>query len=343
VRRIAALLLALAVTMLLPRAGRAEGPGGGGERDLEGPPAGGDTVVSPEGHPFRVRFDPASRIWLGMSYALGRGADGAWAHLPEVDLGLSYRGRYASGVGRGRIVWQVDHRVLAGWVTPFSRPIAGVPGLDAAAYATSLLRHDELPSVVLPLSPPVGVPFPFDIGFEGEVGRVSIPPSPPARVGGGEAPVVRTGVLRASVVLDPWRSGEPGRSLELGIGARYDVDAYPAAGSGGGGGASAGGTAVVHRVAPMTAGSLRLRAQSDDGLWALDCRGDFVPHWTSEDRWRVMVLSAAHAERTLAAINDEPIVAVLEGGYRLLPATAEVEALHDVRVSLGLTMNLALQ
>lgn len=34
-------------------------------------------------------------------------------------------------------------------------------------------------------------------------------------------------------------------------------------------------------------------------------------------------------------------MAVLEGGYRLLPPTRGAEALHDARVSLGLRFSLA--
>lgn len=328
-RRALALLLAAAAS-LLPRAGRAAEP----ERPAEAPAAGGDHAVSPEGHPFRVRFDPASRVWVGSSYGLGVGGDGAIAHAARIDLGLSYRGRHVAGAGLGRVVWQVDHRVLAGWIAPAARPIEGVPALDASVYAASLLRHDESPSVVLPLSPPVSVPFPFDIGLDAEVGRVSIPATPPAAIAGGApAPVIRAGVVRASAVLDPWRTGEPGDSLEIGFGVRYDVDAYPADGAP---------PRIIHRVAPMTAGSLRFRLQSEDGLTVLDCRGDFIPHWTSEDRWRVAVLSSARVERALAAVEDEPIALVLDGGYRLSPATGETLAQHDVRVTLGLTFNLQL-
>ena len=32
----------------------------------------------------------------------------------------------------------------------------------------------------------------------------------------------------------------------------------------------------------MTAGELRFRTQSDDGLFLIDCQGEVVPHWTSE-------------------------------------------------------------
>ena len=56
-----------------------------------------------------------------------------------------------------------------------------------------------------------------------------------------------------------------------------------------------------------------------------------------------MVLSAAHLERTIVAINDQPIAAVLDGAYRLAPASGDVEAVHDVRLSLGLSFNMELR
>lgn len=75
----------------------------------------------------------------------------------------------------------------------------------------------------------------------------------------------------------------------------------------------------------------------------MDCRGEVVPHWTSEDAWRLMVLWSARVERTLLAVNDQPIAAVLDGGYRRLPETAEVVSSHDVRVTLGLAFHLQLR
>ncbi len=357
-------LLALLTGLTLPRLARAEE--GEGRDDAR------DHQISPEGRRFRVRFDPASRVWIGARSALaadaGRLAPGGAAPAPaspglEIDLGISYRSWLPSGAGVARVVWQVDHRVLAGWVAPLARPVAGTPALDATLYSASLLRHDESPRVVLPMSPPVSVPFPFDIGVEGEVGRLSIPSIPPAGAGGaggagGQAsvPLIELGVLRASALLDPWRSGLPGRSVEIGVGVRYDLDAYaepaPASGEGSAGAApppsgagprALGRPRVIHRIAPMTAGSLRVRLQSSDGLAVLDCRGDVVPHWSSEGRWQIMVRSDAHLERTLIAINDQPIAAVLEGGYRMLPPALDVAALHDLRVSLGLSFALQLR
>jgi hypothetical protein len=290
---------------------------------------------SPEGHRFRVGFDPASRVSLGLAGAATRGHTGAPAAAPEVTAGVSYRTFRASGLGRDRVSWQVDHRVLEGWVQPLARP-AGLPAFDAALYRVDLLRHDGSPSVVLPMSPPVGIPFPFDVGLATEVGRVTSPAfAPAARGAATPVPALHVGVVKAALLLDPWRSGVPGRSFEIGIGARYDLDLE--------GAPTLASPRVIHRVAPMTAGSLRFRIQSRDGLSLADVRGEVVPHWTSEGAWAFLAQSAVRLERVILAVNDQPIAAVLDGGYRRYPATRGAEGSSDFRVSLGLSLDLALR
>ena len=227
---------------------------------------------------------------------------------------MSYRAFRASGLGRDRVSWQIDHRALEGWVQPLGHA-AGLPALDAALYRVDLLRHDASPSLVLPTSPPVGLPFPFDVGLAAEVGRVASPAfTPPARGGGAPVPSLHVGVVKAALLLDPWRSGVPGRSVEIGLGARYDLDVEGAPGLSS--------PRIIHRVAPMTAGSVRFRVQSLDGLSLADVRGEVFPHWTSEGGWAVLALSAVRLERVLLAVNDQPIAAVLDGGFRRTPATA---------------------
>ncbi len=303
------------------------------------PPPSVAYVTSPEDRLYRVAFDPQSRVWLGVAGAMDRGVSGvpvAMGDTPkppgprpafEVDAGLGWRNRSAQGEGKDRITWQVDHRVIAGWVQPMPRADGVVP-FDAALYGVSMLRHDATPSIVMPTSPPVGIPFPFDIGLDAEVGRVTTLAYPSLRA-------LRFGVARGAITLDPWRSGMPGRSFEIGLGARYDLDAVP--------GAAPGVTAVVHRVAPMTAGSVRFRYQTADGITVVDCRGDVVPHYSSEGAWRLLALSSLHVERALIALADQPVAAVLEGGYRYDPKRTDAEAVSDFRVSLGLTMNLTLR
>jgi hypothetical protein len=295
-----------------------------------------DTRVSPEGRRYRVRFNPAGRIWVGFYGAFGHDADDDAQATGELNLGISYRNLTVAGRGGDQIIWQIDHRFLAGWLWPLRRELEGVPVLDATLYSASFHRHDESPHMVLPFSPPISLPFPFDVGFETEVGRVFVPAYLPAALSDGEpVPRVGVGVLRASLFLDPWRSGRPGQSLEIGVGARYDVDVI--------GSPTLDSPKIVHRVAPLTAASLRFRFQTDDGLSVFETRGDFIPHWTSEKRWAFAATANAHVERTLIAVNDQPVAAVLEGGYRRTASTDETEKIDDVRVTLGLAFNLQLQ
>lgn len=297
-----------------------------------------DYQMSPEGHSFRVRFDPESRIRLGIGESLGLGGEkaGSVAQQPEVTAGIAYRQMESKGVGKDRITWQIDHRFVSGWIHPVRRVYQPLRAFDATLYSVTALRHDELPSIVLPSSPPMSVAFPFDVGFETQLGQVSVPERLPVSLAdGGRLPLVRVGVSHAAMILDPWRSGVVGRSFEIAIGARYDLDVH--------GGPTLHTPKVLHRVAPMTATSLRFRTQSDDGLWLVDCRAEVVPHWTSESIWKVAAAGSARIERIVLALNDEPITAMLEGGYRLTPGTRDVGLTQDIRVSLGLSFNLALK
>jgi hypothetical protein len=297
------------------------------EAVVEPPPA--QYVFSASGHPYRVTFDPASRVWLGLAGAVDHRFVGPPVGAFEVDAGVSYRTRRSRGEGQEQVLWQIDHRFVAGWVQPAVR-MGGIPVFDAALYSISMLRHDATSAMMLPTSPPVGIPFHFDVGIEAEGGRVTTLAYPTG------ASTLRAGVVNSTLFLDPWRSGAPGRSFEIGLGARYDIDVVTSPVTGPS-------PVVIHRVAPLTAGMIRFRFQSRDGLTVVDVRGDAVPHYTSEGMWRFLALSSAHLGRTLFAISDQPIVAVLEGNYRLDPPRRDVAAVSDLRVSLGLRMNLDLQ
>lgn len=290
------------------------------------------------GHPFRVRFNPARRFFVGLGAAAQPLSDDPATPTLEATIGVNFRSLHSDGAGAGLIVWQVESDVASGYVWPFRRSVAGAPALDASIYRVSLHRHDESPSAVLPFTPPVSVPFPFDIGFEGEVGRFFVPgalPQGSAASGSGSVQTLRASVLRASIFLDPWRSLLPGRSLEFGVGARYDIDPIATSPSSGLRDAH-----ILHRIAPMTAASLRFRFQSEDGLTVLDLRGDFIPHWTSEQVWKTMAFGSGRFERTLFAINDEPFALVIEGDYRRTPESQLLKAQDDLRVSLGLQYNV---
>lgn len=275
------------------------------------------------GHRYRVSFDPASRVTLGVAGATTRGASGKVRGALELDAGLAYRTVRAAGLGKERVSWQIEHRALSGSVLPSSGPKAGVPAVDAGLYGIAIMRHDESPSLVLPSSPPIGIPFPFDVGFDAEAGRVSIPAF-------AASPVVHVGVIRAAFLLDPWRSPARGRIFALGLGARYDVDV------------EVGSARVIHRIAPMTAGSARLRVESGDGLTALDARAEVAPVWSTDRAWAVIARGSAHVERTLVAVADQPISAFLDGGVRLDPGLRGGPMMADFHAGLGLALHLSL-
>jgi hypothetical protein len=315
----ARLLLAVAaLATAAPAVARADGA-------ADAPPT---FAADPSGRRFRIAFDPESRVTLGAAVTAARGPKGGPVVAPEIDAGIAYRSTSARGAGRDRVAWEVEHRILTGWARPLGGPERGVPAFDAALYDVSIHRHDASPSLVLPMSPPVGVPFPFDVGFDATAGRVAV-----TAVGhGARAPVLHVGVARAALLLDPWRSGVTGRFFTFGLGARYDVDVE--------GGPTLAAPRLVHRVAPMTAGSLRFRLESRDGLTAVDARAEVAPHWSSLGAWAVAAQGGLHLERALLAVQDQPIAAVLEGGYRFDPRTHGAPATSDLRVSLGLAWSL---
>ena len=292
--------------------------------------------TSESGRLFRVRFDPASRITLNAGLTVIHDGDGSALAAFEGGMSFGYRKIYRFGQGADRITWQIDHQLVSGTVRPFVRPAGDVPSMDATLYRATLQRHSESPSIVLPTSPPRSVAFPFDVGLDAELGRLTVPVTPVALPGfATPQPWLHLGVVRLSFLLDPWRSGQVGRSLALGVGVRYDVDVY--------GAPTLQTPRFVHRVAPMTSGSVRFRYQTDDGLLMLDAFGEAAPHWTSDNTWAFLANASVRLDRTLIAINDQPIGAYAEAGYRYLPEGAGAPSLHDVRGTLGLSMSLSLK
>ncbi|MBK8251380.1 MAG: hypothetical protein IPK82_01765 [Polyangiaceae bacterium] len=335
-----------AVLLWKPRSARADESTAGGEKNAR---SGGETTsdsgedkresdyqISEKGRKFRVRFDPASRVSLTMGGSAYHDGNGSVAPAVETGFSFQYRKVYRTGAGEGRVFWQIDHQLVSGWVRPFVRPADGVPSLEATLYRATLLRHSESPSIVLPVSPPLTVGFPFDVGLDAELGKVTVPVVPVTLPGFEKpAPWVHLGVVHAAFTLDPWRPGVPGRALALGIGVRYDVDVY--------GAPTLSAPRFVHRIAPLTSGSARFRYQTDDGIWMMDVYAEATPHWTSENTWSFFGAAHARVDRTLIAINDQPIGAYADVHYQYLPEGAGAPALHDVRATLGVAASLSLK
>ncbi len=278
-----------------------------------------DFVTDERGRPFRVRFDPGSEIRLGL--LAGAQTDGKRFEVrSELELGILYRSFAEFGdKEEDRITWQLDHRFLTGRIQP-----GDLPGLDLVAYAGSFLRHSVAPYLVLPTDPPQRFYFPFDVGVEARVGRVRIDPE-----------VIRLGLAHAAVLLDPWRSGRAGNSLEIGLGVSYDLDLL--------GGPEFENPEVVHRLAPFTAVSVRWRLEDAAGLTRFDLRGDLTPHWASAGGWQFGSEARARLERVLVAVNDEPIALILQAGYQRLPPALGFAGAHEFSLLAGLVFGLQLR
>lgn len=257
------------------------------------------------GRRFRVRFDAGSRVLLGAGLAFGGAAEDAGRSRQRLQLGLSYRSALLFADGDEQVTWQLDHALLAGTIEPANPGHASLPATDATLYRAVYLRHASSSTITLPSNPPRQLYFPLDLGVQAVLGRVQWPGEPRPDEAGSPR-VVRLELAQASVLLDPWRSGRPGCSLELGVGSRYGLDLlYPATGPWSS-------PQRVHRLAPFTATSLRLRLQDAAGLTVADLRGELVPHWASRGGWQTAAEAQARLERVLVALNDEPLAAFAE-------------------------------
>jgi hypothetical protein len=292
-----------------------------------------DYTTDEWGRRFRVAFDPATQLRLGLLAGI-TGTSGAPQAATALETGLSVRTLGRSRKHGQEVRWQLDHRLVWGHLMPATPAAGGLRAFDASAYAGTWLRHADASYLVLPTEPPRNVYFPLDIGVDLEFGRFR---APPARPGDGEAPaVMRIGAARAAVLLDPIRSSRTGNSLEFGMGARYDLDLV-----------GTGGLlhpVTVHRLAPFTATSLRWRWQDRRGLTHADAAASWYPHWSSDGRWTSRAAEArGRLQRVVVALNDEPIAVVLDSSYNLYPELRGVQADREFRVQAGLSVGVQLR
>ena len=271
---------------------------------------------------FRVAFDPATDAEIGIAASAAGTSDEEVGFAAELWFGAQYRGWLSTGEGESLVSWQIDNHFFEGWMRMPSSD--QVDELDFTVYRGEYLRHDELPHLTVPGSNPTRVPFPFDIGLETEAFRIWL--EEPAEDGARD---LRLGVAQGALLLDPWRTGEPGRSLEFGLGAWYDVDlglddAWRIADT-------------VHRVAPLTVLSARFRYQDDPGLTRFDVGAAFEPHMrvvTAE--WEIAASAFLAAERTLIALNDQPLNLRFDSGWQMRTDPRGEDVEHDLRAQLGL-------
>ena len=79
-----------------------------------------DYSVDEEGRLMRVRFDPASRIALGLGYGT-RGANDETLSQLALWAGLEYRFILDYGEGKNFVQWRLDNQLFTGMIEPLAR------------------------------------------------------------------------------------------------------------------------------------------------------------------------------------------------------------------------------
>jgi hypothetical protein len=277
--------LGLLLLLLLASAGRAAAA----DADVIGPPP--VWLTDARGARFRVRFDPGERLILGAGAETLAGGVAGLVAAPglAIELGLLLRGeRPAPGWD---VHWKRNHELARLRL----HPAAGARGaaIEGALYRGIFLRQSRQGTLTLPVTPPLALPLPFDVGVRVTVGRLhgALSPEP-------AGPSIDAGVVQGEVLADFWRSRQAGRWLTVGIGGSYEVGLRRD---------DAGALLRDHRVSPMSTLALAFHSERADGLAAGGVRAEASHRWSSARGWERAYRVDADFELTPAAANDRPL------------------------------------
>ncbi len=259
------------------------------------------------GHPFATCFDP----WRALEVSGGAGV-GPSGFSRLVSLGVRLRGNRTSRQNEDA-TWLALHRLAALEL----RSDAGQLGLSALGYQGLFRRHLREGALLLPTNPPVRVPFPLDISLLVEAARVEY------RAIEGDAWALE--VVRASVLFDPLRSASGQVHLAVGPTAAYRLRFVD--------------RGVQHDVTPLTALTLALALESNDGLWV--ARGMASAGWTltvGEPALTFRARSELELSRVLLAVNEHPLAVFVRG--QVAVGDAGARRASDWAVTAGVQVRL---
>ena len=240
-----------------------------------------------DGHTFRTCFDP----WTGLELGGGAFADGAGVS-GSASAGVRLRGERESR-SKAESNWLTLHQFAATEV----RPSQGAMAISVLGYSGFFRRHVREGVLLLPLTPPVRIPFPLDIGLYGEALRYER-----RRAEGTDWSFEP---LRVSLLFDPVRAASSRFHLGVGVTAAYRIRQVS--------------TVVEHEFTPFTAATLFFSFESVDGLWL--ARGTLSGGWSllaSDTTLTLRARGEVELSRVLLAISDQPLSVFLKasGAFR---------------------------
>ncbi len=244
---------------------------------------------------FRTCFDALN----GLELAAGAETRSlSWG--PRFSTGIGVKGTRGSHSKEGT-VWFNDHRLLELAVSDEGGPI-----YDFTLYRTYWRRHVDEGFLVLQTTPPIRLPFPFDVGLSGSAFEWE------RRPGQGKGWVIRTASV--AMLFDPVRSSSA--QFQLGIGPelshtlRHD------------------GVTLHHELSAFSSGTLEARFESEDGFWALFAHGNLGATFDPVTRaFTPRGRGWLEVNRVLFAVNDQPVRLYLraEGEWRQAGPLAQSE------------------
>jgi hypothetical protein len=240
-----------------------------------------------DGHPFVTCFDPWRGLELGGGVLVGGEGVSGSAHA-----GVRLRGERESR-NKADSTWLMLHHLANTEV----HSTGGAVSLSVLGYTGLFRRHVREGVLLLPLNPPVRIPFPLDISLLVEGLRYE------RRWSEGSDWTLEP--ARFSLLFDPLRSASSRFQLGLGVTTAWRIVQVEGV--------------LSHEFTPLTAATVFFNFESDDGLWL--ARGTLSGGWSLRAPDTTLQLRArgeVELARVLFAVNDQPLSVFLKasGAYR---------------------------
>ncbi|MFL5321683.1 MAG: hypothetical protein ACJ790_18620 [Myxococcaceae bacterium] len=267
--------------------------------------------VDAQGEEFPTCFDPGNGLELG-ALGFGRELNGG-VHLSPVIHGAVLLRTERNSISKEGTRWFNEHRFLDTRVQPDESQRT----LVVTAYQGNFRRHLKEGFLLVPSTPPIRLPFPFDFSINLSLLRYE------RRVFEGDGYTVETG--RAAILLDPIRSPTGALRLAFGPSLSHQLRVR-------------GGGDVQQEFSPLTSLYVEFVGETDDGWWNIRANALAGYVFTPDGLSFLRIRSEAAIDRLIFAVNDQPVVLRLGGTY----SRADAGIFHETEytVSLGLVMRL---